>query len=155
MLKKDFLTIATNSNLQQRGFQLEKFLKDLFMFFDLDPKGSFKTSGEQIDGAFTFDNIDYLLEAKWQKEAVTLQDLYGFCGKINGKFKMTCGLYIAIDGFSSECSKPNNPDTKALILMDGLYLMQVLEGRIKLTDMLYQKRRHAAQTGEIFHRVTA
>lgn len=66
-LKQRFFEIAINDNHQSRGLLLEKFLNDLFLFFDLDPKSSFKITGEQIDGSFTFDNTDYLVEAKWQK----------------------------------------------------------------------------------------
>lgn len=153
-LKQRFFQIAINDNHQARGHQLEKFLNDLFIFFDLDPKSSFKITGEQIDGSFTFDNTDYLLEAKWQKKLIDAQDLYGFGGKIQGKFKNTCGLYISLEGYSSESTKTDSPSVKAIILMDGSDLMQILEGRIKLNDMLYIKRRHASQTGEIFYRIT-
>lgn len=153
-LKQKFFEIAINENHQNRGHQFEKFLNELFIFFDLDPKSSFKIVGEQIDGAFTFDNTDYLLEAKWQKDQINAQDLYGFGGKIQGKFKNTCGLYISLSGYSSDSTKVDGPSIKAIILCDGACLMQVLEGRIKLNDMLYIKRRHAAQTGEIFYRLT-
>lgn len=154
-LKEKFFEIAINNNHQSRGHQLEKFLNDLFSFFDLDPKSSFKITGEQIDGSFTFDNTDYLLEAKWQKKLIDAQDLYGFGGKIQGKFKNTCGLYLSLDGYSPESTKTDSPIVKAIILMDGADLMQILDGRIKLNDMLYIKRRHAAQTGEIFYRITS
>ncbi|HMG69271.1 MAG TPA: hypothetical protein VK588_16350 [Chitinophagaceae bacterium] len=153
-LKQAFFEIAINTNPQARGLQLEKFLNDLFNFFDLDPKSSFKIAGEQIDGSFTFDNTDYLLEAKWQKKVINAQDLYGFGGKIQGKLKNTLGLYVSLEGYSPECTKTENPAVKAIILMDGADLMQILEGRIKLNDMLYIKRRHAAQTGEIYYRIS-
>ena len=153
-LKSSFFEIAINDNHQNRGHQLEKFLNELFTFFDLDPKSSFKITGEQIDGSFTFDNTDYLLEAKWQKKQIDAQELYGFGGKIQGKLKNTLGLYVSLEGYSAESTKTENPSVKAIILMDGSDLMQILEGRIKLTDMLYIKRRHAAQTGEIFYRIT-
>lgn len=153
-LKSRFFEIAINDNHQNRGHQLEKFLNELFTFFDLDPKSSFKITGEQIDGSFTFDNTDYLLEAKWQKKQIDAQELYGFGGKIQGKLKNTLGLYVSLEGYSAESTKTENPSVKAIILMDGSDLMQILEGRIKLTDMLYIKRRHAAQTGEIFYRIT-
>jgi len=153
-LKKKFFEIAINDNHQNRGHQLEKFLNELFTFFDLDPKSSFKITGEQIDGSFTFDNTDYLLEAKWQKKQIDAQELYGFGGKIQGKLKNTLGLYVSLEGYSVESTKTENPSVKAIILMDGTDLMQILEGRIKLTDMLYIKRRHAAQTGEIYYRIT-
>jgi hypothetical protein len=152
-LKSKFFEIAINENHQNRGHQFEKFLNDLFIFFDLDPKSSFKITGEQIDGSFTFDNTDYLLEAKWQKKQIDAQELYGFGGKIQGKLKNTLGLYVSLEGYSLESTKTENPSVKAIILMDGSDLMQILEGRIKLTDMLYIKRRHAAQTGEIYYRI--
>lgn len=38
------------------GVALEPFLRELFDTFDLDPKASFKISGEQIDGGFTLDS---------------------------------------------------------------------------------------------------
>lgn len=149
-LKNKFFEIAINKDAQKRGLLLEKFLNDLFNFFDLDAKNSFKILGEQIDGSFTFDNTDYLLEAKWQKKLINAQDLYGFSGKIQGKLKNTLGLYVSLEGYSTESPKTDNPIVKSIILMDGSDLMQVL----KLTDMLYIKRRHAAQTGEIYYKIT-
>jgi len=151
-LKTRFFEIASDSNPHQKGFKLEKFLNDLFRFFDLDPKSSFKITGEQIDGAFTFDNTDYLLEAKWQEKPITASDLYNFGGKISGKLKNTLGLYVSLGIYSSECTETQNPTTKSMILMDGPDLIQILEGRITLNDMIYIKRRHASQTGEIYYK---
>jgi hypothetical protein len=152
-LKMEFYGIASNLNPQQKGFQFEKFLNKLFNFFDLDPKSSFKLVGEQIDGAFSFDNADYLLEAKWQEKEINASDLYTFGGKIQGKLKNTLGLFISLGPFSSECTETGSSITKSMILMDGMDLMQVLEGRIRLNDMILIKRRHAAQTGEIYYRM--
>lgn len=53
--------------------------------FDLDPKASFKLSGEQIDGAFTFQATDYLLEAKWQQAPVDAAALDSLAGKLTRK----------------------------------------------------------------------
>jgi len=152
-LKMEFYGIASNLNSQQKGFQFEKFLNRLFNFFDLDPKSAFKVVGEQIDGAFTFDNADYLLEAKWQEKDINAADLYTFCGKIQGKLKNTLGLFISLGPYSSECTETGSPITKSMILMDGMDLMQVLEGRVRLNDMILIKRRHASQTGEIYYRM--
>jgi hypothetical protein len=152
-LKTKFFEIAANSNPQQKGFQFEKFLNELFMFFDLDPKSSFKIVGEQIDGSFTFDNTDYLLEAKWQEQEIRASDLYTFGGKIQGKLKNTLGLFVSLGPYSKECTETQNPSTKAMILMDGMDLMQVLEGRIRLNELILIKRRHASQTGNIYYRM--
>ncbi|GAA0194418.1 hypothetical protein GCM10009122_57890 [Fulvivirga kasyanovii] len=139
-----------STNAQQRGFDLEKLLNDLFALFDLDPKASFKIIGEQIDGAFTFRDDDFLLEAKWQKDPLNAGDLYKFAGKVNGKRKNTLGLCISIDGFSSESTQTTSSDLRSLILMDGMDLDAVLTDRIKLDELLYRKRRHASETGNIY-----
>jgi len=152
-LKMKFFEIAANPYPQQKGFQFEKFINQLFVFFDLDPKSSFKIVGEQIDGSFTFDNTDYLLEAKWQEKEIRAADLYTFGGKIQGKLKNTLGLFISLGAYSKECTETQNPTTKAMILMDGMDLMQVLEGRVRLNELILIKRRHAAQTGNIYYRM--
>ena len=152
-LKSKFFEIAINNNKQQRGFQLEKLLNELFILFELSAKSSFKITGEQIDGAFTFDGTDFLLEAKWQKELIPASELYAFGGKITGKLKNTLGLFISIDGFSKEGIETNNPITKQMILMDGEDLMLIFDGRIQLNEMILLKRQHASQTGEIFYKL--
>ncbi len=149
-LRDTFIQISTSENPQNRGYEFEKFLNELFIFFDLDPKTSFKITGEQIDGAFTFDNTDYLLEAKWQQSPVNAGDLYKFAGILSGKLKNTLGLYISMGIFSSECIKTDAPGIKSMILMDGADLFAVLDNRITLPDLLYRKRRHASQTGNIY-----
>ena len=152
-LKAKFYDIAMSTNPQQRGYDLEGFLNELFILFDLDPKSSFKIAGEQIDGAFTFDNNDYLLEAKWQEKPVDAGYLYKFSGILTGKLKNTLGLFISINGFSPESTKTNSEALKAMILMDGADLNAILDSRITLHEMLYRKRRHASQTGDIYFTV--
>jgi restriction endonuclease Mrr len=149
-LRNDFYEIATEQNAQRRGYLFERFLNELFQLFDLEPKGSFKLTGEQIDGAFTFEHQDYLLEAKWQQGPTQAGDLYDFGGKISGKLKVALGLFISFNGFSSESLEVNSPVIKSMILMDGADLMAVLDQRIGLTEMLFRKRRHAVEKGEIF-----
>lgn len=145
-LKNEFNIIATNRNFNQRGFQLEKFLYEIFLLFDLEPKGSFKIYGEQIDGAFTFQNTDYLLEAKWATE-VNRSDLATFCYKVETKFKNAAGLLISIDGVTKEAI---SSDFKSIIIMDGVDLLAVLDNRISLNDLLFKKRRKASETGNIY-----
>ena len=149
-LKNNFFVLVSEENHQKRGYLLEKFLNELFLTFDLNPKEAFKITGEQIDGAFTFDSQDYLFEAKWQKIPIQASDLYDFGGKIAGKFKSALGLFISIDGFSFECTRVDSPVIKSMILMDGQDLVAVLENRIMLLDTLFRKRRHAVEKGEIF-----
>lgn len=152
-IEKDYYSLVSNSNPQQRGFTLEQVIKELFTLFDLDPKASFRLVGEQIDGAFTFDNIDYLFEAKWQQEPVGLQDLDAFNGKLSRKLENTLGLFLSINGFSDDAVKAHCTGRRLMILMDGSDLMAVIEGRIDLIQLLLRKRRHASQTGNIYLKI--
>jgi len=75
-LTKEYFELLSAQEPQRRGYRLEKIIRELFEVFDLDPRASFKIVGEQIDGAFTFDATDYLLEGKWQQEPVSGELLF-------------------------------------------------------------------------------
>jgi hypothetical protein len=149
-LKLSFYGLISESNHQRRGYKLEKLLTELFELFDLSPKGPFKITGEQIDGSFTFEHTDFLLEAKWQADQICASDIYAFSGKIEGKHKLTMGLFVSLNGFSKDCIKAIKNHVRCMLLMNGEDLIQVLEGRITLPELLLLKRRHAADTGEIY-----
>lgn len=149
-LKQEFLLLAMERNHQKRGILLETFLNKLFTLFDLNPKKSFVLKGEQIDGAFTFENSDYLLEAKWQKDPIETGDLKKFAGTLNDKLKNTLGLFISIDGFSKNALDFSGENARSIILMDGMDLNSVLDQRIDLHHLLFRKRRYASETGIIY-----
>ncbi|MDE0032462.1 MAG: restriction endonuclease [Deltaproteobacteria bacterium] len=149
-LKHQFMGIAMGTNPKQRGFELERFMLDLFELFDLDPKASFRNVGEQIDGAFSLEGTDYLFEAKWQQNPVGIQDLDAFSGKIQRKLENTLGLFLSMNGFSMDAVDAHSRSTPNSVLMDGADLHAVLEQRIDFVSLLIRKKRHAAQTGRIF-----
>jgi len=153
-LKKDYFDLVTSTKPQQRGFQFEKILRTLFDIYDLDPKASFKIVGEQIDGAFTFDNTDYLLEAKWQKDPVGIQDLDALQGKVSRKLENTLGVYTSINGYSDDGLSAFMHQRPHLFLLDGADLMAVLDQRIDLKLLLKRKRREASQSGNIYLKVS-
>ncbi len=152
-IKKIFFDLVGSSNPQNRGYKLEIVIKDLFELFDLDPKASLKIVGEQIDGAFTFDNTDYILEAKWHKKPIAIDALDAFGGKLNRRLENTLGLFISINGFSEDAIQAYSTGRGLMILMDGSDLMAILEGRIDLIQLLLRKRRHASQTGNIYLKI--
>jgi hypothetical protein len=152
-LRVQYLSLLT-AKQQERGYILEKILKELFDLFDLDPRASFRVTGEQIDGAFTFDSTDYLFEGKWQSDPVGAAALDSLDGKLNRKLDNALGLFLAINGYSRDgINAYTSSGRKLVLLMDGADLMAVLEDRIKLPDLLLRKRRHASQTGNVFFTV--
>jgi hypothetical protein len=152
-IEKQYLLLISSHDPHSRGYVLEKVIRELFALFDLDPKASFKIVGEQIDGAFTFENIDYLFEGKWQQEPVGIGELDAFNGKVSRKLENTLGLFLSINGFSDDAVKTHSTGRRLMVLMDGSDLMAVIEGRIDLLQLLLRKRRHASQTGNIYLRI--
>ena len=75
-----------------RGFALEKLLSDVFEAFDLDPRGSFRLTGEQIDGGFTLGGEHFLLEAKWVADPSARDELDVFAAKVRRRGENTLGL---------------------------------------------------------------
>jgi hypothetical protein len=150
-----YMSLVTSSSLtnQQRGYELERVLYDLFELFDLDPKASFRIIGEQIDGAFSLEGTEYLFEGKWQKDQVDSGDLDKFAGRIQRKLDNTLGLYLSINGFSEDGVKAHSAGRKLTLLMTGEDLMAVLEGRIDFVSLLLRKKQHAARTGNILIRI--
>lgn len=150
-LREEFYAWSVTSDRQGSGYALEKILYRLFDLSDLDPKGSFKIVGEQIDGAFSFNYEEYLLEVKWRNKPTPLPDLDSFSSKIGRKFENTLGLFISISGFSDEALiQFKNSCDKRVLLMDGEDLIAVLDERITISNLLTRKRREAAQTGNIY-----
>jgi hypothetical protein len=137
-------------NPQPRGYALEKLLSSLFKVYDIDTKGPFRIEGEQIDGAFSFQGTEYLLEAKWQEAPTPLEDLEKLRGKVNRKLDNTLGMFVSINGFAASGLKLFNQGARPnLILTDGMDLAAVMQDRIPLPELLVRKRQHAARTGEI------
>jgi hypothetical protein len=146
-LRARFLALSASSDPRARGLALEPFLRDLFALFDLDPRGAFALSYEQIDGAFTFDTDDYLLEARWRAARADTAQVRAFEAKVAAKTHRTGGLFVSIDGFTPGAVEALTGSGTRLLLMDGADLMAVLDGRIGLDELLLRKRRHAAETG--------
>jgi len=93
---------------------------------------------------------DYLFEAKWQKEQVNKADLVVFSDKVRTKLENTLGIFLSINGFSQDGVAVHQAGGSSILLVDGGDLMAVLEERIDFISLLLRKRRHAAQTGQIY-----
>jgi hypothetical protein len=138
---------------QSRGYALEKFLNRLFETYDIEARGPFSGTGEQIDGAFTFESADYLLEAKWQKELTANPDISVFRDKVGRRLDNTLGLFVSFSGFQPTVMEQSGRGMReTVILMDGADLMTVLDQRLTLKELLHRKKQHAARTGEIMLR---
>lgn len=135
---------------QQKGFEFERFLNKLFGVFGLQPRGSFRLQGEQIDGSLDFENHTYLIEAKFQTKPVGQEDLLVFRGKVEGKATWSRGIFITASTFTQEGlaafsrGRPTN-----LIAISGQDLYFIVDGQMPLNEVIRLKARRAAETGEV------
>ena len=131
---------------QKRGYEFERFLKELFDAYGMTARASFRITGEQIDGSFVLHNETYLLEAKWQNAPTGAADLHTFEGKLGEKASWSRGLFVSSSGFTADGLAAFGRG-KRLICMDGFDLFEMLRMRLSVVDVLAAKTRRAAETG--------
>jgi hypothetical protein len=156
----DSATIATLKNEllglvqlepHQRGFRFEKFLKNLFEAYGLAPQASFRLVGEQIDGSLQIGDDTYLLEAKWNKDLTSHDDLLVFREKVKSKATWARGLFVSYSGFGQEALNAfARGRATNLIGLTGQDLNFILDGEISLPEALLKKARKATETGDFY-----
>lgn len=137
---------------QPRGYEFERFLKNLFDANGLGGRASFRLIGEQIDGSFELSGETYLLEAKWTDAQVGASDLRAFNGKLEDKAAWTRGLFLSNSGFTEDGLVAFGRG-KRVVCMDGLDLYEILDRDLSFPDALARKVRRAAESGQPFVRV--
>lgn len=145
-LKARFLDLQSETDVHARGYAFESLLADLFLLYDLEPRMAYKLSIEQIDGSFTFDTDDYIVEARWRAVPADRGDGDIFAKKVERKGKNSVGLFISINGFTAPL-KTAYSEATPFIIMDGTDLFAVFENRVRLDDLIRAKKRHANETG--------
>jgi len=137
-----------------RGFAFESFLNELFRAFQLNPRSSFRLTGEQIDGSLELDGETYLIEAKWEGKQIGEHELLTFYGKISGKATWSRGIFISYSGFTKDgltAFSKGRPTNLITLTAQDLYF--ILEGYeelyLNLDNAIRIKVRYAAETGDI------
>jgi hypothetical protein len=147
-LKDNFLGLAVNPDRSAAGLALEKLLNELFDVFGLKPRQPFRVIGEQIDGSFELEGQVYLMESKWEKDALPEADLLVFRGKIEGKSTFTRGVFIALNDITGPARDAiTRGKAPSFFVMNGHDLMMILSETIGLTDFLRKRVRLLAEEG--------
>jgi hypothetical protein len=149
-IKQRFLQIE-KLNPQERGYEFEKLLYDLFNIYGFNPRQSFRNTGEQIDGSIEFGNEFYLIEAKWQAQPILEKDLLVLHGRVSGHSRIGRGIFITCGNFSPEgIFAFQRLQPTSIIGFDGQDLYLIFEKFLPLADVIHLKVRKLAESGE-FH----
>ena len=151
LLKKQLLEIRDMAP-QARGYAFEQFLTRIFQYSGMAPNEPFRNVGEQIDGSFVFFGEVYLVEAKYERARTGAGDLHAFNGKVRDKAAWTRGLFVAFEGFT-EVGLEAFGRGKAIVLMTGWEIRDMLGRRIPFTEVLIRKVRMASENGRPFNSI--
>ncbi len=147
----EFFTLSAMTDSQQRGYALERFLNEFLEFEGLDPRGSFKLTGEQIDGSFAWASSTYLVEAKWVKDRIAGAEFGAFIYKVSGKSADTRGLYIAVNGYSEQALEGLRMKGELrFVCIDGSHLLRALASGWDFSKLLNIVWRYASETGQAY-----
>ena len=151
-----FAALTSSEDKKKRGFLLENLLERIFSLYEIPAQKSFKRNegGEQIDGAFKIEGSYLLVECKWTQKLTDIRQLDSLYGKISRSGKHTLGLFLSINGWSSNVTPllKQNQD-KSIILMDGYDLRSTLEEHktLDLKSLLLKKLDCLHFEGEPFY----
>jgi len=149
-LKLEFFQLAAETDRNKAGLMFERLLHRLFEAFELRPRQAFRVVGEQIDGSFEMDGQVYLLESKWEKDALSEAPLLVFRSKIESKSTFTRGVFIALNGISAPARDAiTRGKAPSFFVMDGYDLMMVLSEAISLPNFLRRRVRLLAEEGHV------
>ncbi|MCC5849712.1 MAG: restriction endonuclease [Verrucomicrobia bacterium] len=136
---------------QEGGYEFEKWIYDLAIYYELDARPGYKAAGRQIDGAITIEGTTFLIEAKLVQEPIGSPDIDIFMAKIESKADNTMGLFIALSGFNEGAKRAASKQRTPMLLLDSGHIFHlVLRGVMTLPQVVSRVKRHAHQTGSSY-----
>ena len=151
-IRDKFMNLVENTNIkpQQRGFEFEKLIEAKLENEFLEPRASYRPKAEQIDGSFFWEGRTFLLEAKWVKEKLSAQSIYGFKSKVDGKFHTTSGIFLAVNGYHKDVEEGLKAGKAInILLFDNSDIQLIFSNAVSFLEVLKFKLRHAGDTGSI------
>lgn len=145
---------SSETSKQNKGYEFEKYLRDLFDAAGLKPRESYRVKGEQIDGSIEFNGNVYLVEAKWTGGPVNRSDLVVFADKVSRKSKFTRGIFVSHSGYVENAVETYAiGKTPEIILIDMKEMTWALENGINIEDVLSKKVRKLIEEGKIYYNI--
>jgi hypothetical protein len=141
-LRQRFEEMKITDDPNKRGFEFQTLLQDIFALFQIEVTNPFtrNNGAEQIDGAFQLDSWHYIVEARWREKLADARQVDGLYGQVGRSGRQTMGVFVSVNGWSENVPKTLKQNAeKAVVLVDGQDLFEVLRGRIDLRQLLKGK----------------
>lgn len=139
---------------QLKGYALERFINWLFGVFELEPRASYKTDTDQIDGSFLLGDSTVLLEAKHRNKIIDKNDLILFQEKVSRKSTQTKGLFLSYSEVSDSAISYFSNQGSRITIMYTSEIFEMCRHNADLKKILRAKFRHLDETGCIWCPIT-
>ncbi len=140
--------LTSKIGTQEGGYEFERWIYDLAIYFELEARPGYKASGRQIDGAITIEGTTFLIEAKLVNDPIGSPDIDIFMAKIESKADNTMGLFISLSGFNDGAKQAASKHRTPMLLLDSGHIFNlVMRGVMTLPQVVSRIKRHAHQTG--------
>ena len=146
--------IEKEKTTQLKGYALEKFITWLFSIFELEPRASYKTDKDQIDGSFLLGDSTIILEAKHRSKIIDKTDLVLFQDKVSHKSIQTKGLFLSYSEVSDTAIDYFLNHSSRITIMYTSEIFQMCWHKADLKKILRAKFRHLDETGCIWCPIT-
>lgn len=150
--KKEFYSLFSIDNAQERGKKLEGVLNSIFSIYGISVREAFTRKGdngegiiEQIDGVIEIDSQIYLVEMKWKSDKIGSEDIFAHLGRIYHRTSAQ-GIFISASGFSDSgiiATKEALVNKAILVLTDLEEFINVLDNEKDLLQYFKAKIRKA------------
>ena len=152
-LKELLLNIEKLDNQQDKGYAFERYLIDLFNAFSLEPRASYRTEYNQIDGSIILNGSTVLIEAKYKETPINKDPFILFSEKIANKSPFTKGIFITLTRPSDKTLEYFNDKTSRFIIFTVEELYILCDQNRSLEEILKKKFRLLEETGRVFHHI--
>lgn len=146
--------IEKENTSQLKGYALEKFITWLYGIFELEPRASYKTDTDQIDGSFLLGDSTVLLEAKYCRKIIDKTDLVLFQDKVKHKSTYTKGLFLSYSEVSDTAISYFSNQGSRITIMYTSEIFQLCRFKADLKKILRAKFRYLDETGCIWCPIT-
>ena len=152
-LKELLLNIEKLDNQQHKGYAFERYLIELFNAFSLEPRTSYRTEYNQIDGSIILNGSTVLIEAKYKDTPINKDPFILFSEKIENKSPFTKGIFITLTRPSYKTLEYFNDKTSRFIIFTVEELYILCDQNRSLEEILKKKFRLLEETGCVFHHI--
>jgi hypothetical protein len=136
---------------QRRGQRFNEFIAELLRCWGVDRVDANVRGVGEIDVVFAVDGVRFILDAKWEQGAVSIDPIAKLLRRITQRLAGTRGAFLSMSGYTTDAlddlNRGQQPDT---FLLDRTHLEAMLSGLYSPGDLFARLLDRASYHGEVY-----